>query len=70
MGGKRSEAPDYSQLAQASEESARIMAGLGREQLDFAKQQYNDVKPFLEDVAGLQAEAQRQQMDQAQDYYS
>lgn len=70
MGGKRSEAPDYSQLAKASEESARIMAGLGREQLDFAKQQYGDVKPFLEEVSGLQAEAQRQQMEQAQDYYN
>lgn len=69
MGGKRSEAPDYDKLAAASEESAKIMADLGYEQLDFARQQYDDVLPFLEDMSGLQGEAARQQMDQAQDYY-
>jgi hypothetical protein len=70
MGKSSPPPPDYTPLAQASKESAQIMAGLGREQLDFARQQYEEVSPFLEEVAGLQADAQRQQMDQAGEYYS
>ena len=53
-GGKGSEAPDYGPLAQASKESAQIMAGLGREQLDFARQQYNEAKPLFEQIVGQQ----------------
>lgn len=67
--GKGAEAPDYGPLAQASKESAQIMAGLGREQLAFAKQQYNDTAPFLKEMAGIQGDAARQQSAQAQDYY-
>ena len=48
---KDSEAPDYSQLAQASKESAEIMSALGREQLDFTKQQYAENKPILQEIA-------------------
>lgn len=70
MGKKGAEAPDYGPLAAASEKSAQIMADLGYGQLDFAREQYNEAKPFLSEVAGLQAQAQRQQMDQAQDYYN
>jgi len=70
MGKKGAEAPDYGPLAAASEKSAQIMADLGYGQLDFAREQYDEAKPFLSEVAGLQAQAQRQQMDQAQDYYN
>jgi hypothetical protein len=69
MGGKSQKAPDYGPLAQASKEAAQIMAGLGREQLDFARQQYGEMMPLARQVAGQQMAAQEQQMSQAQDYY-
>lgn len=70
MGKKSNPAPpDYTPLANASKEAARIMASLGREQLAFAKQQYNEVSPFLREIADAQMAAQDQQVAQAQDYY-
>ena len=59
MGGKSAPAPDYSGMEQVA-----------REQLAFSKQQYADMKPIAMEIAGLQADAQRQQMDQAADYYA
>lgn len=59
MGGKSSPPPpDYSG-----------MEALGREQLEFSKQQYAEMKPLAERVYGLQMQSQQQQMDQAKDYY-
>jgi len=59
MGGKSSPPPpDYSG-----------MEALGREQLDFSKQQYAEMKPIAERVANQQLASQEQQMKQAQDYY-
>jgi len=59
MGGKSSPPPpDYSGLE-----------SLGREQLDFAKRQYEELKPLAERVYGAQADAQTEQMAQARDYY-
>lgn len=58
MGGKSQKAPDYSGMERVA-----------REQLAFAKQQYADLKPIAQEIAGLQADAQRQQMAQAGDYY-
>lgn len=58
MGGKSQPAPDYSGMEQVA-----------REQLNFAKQQYADLKPIAQEIGGLQADAQRQQMAQAGDYY-
>jgi len=69
VGSKAQAAPDYSSLANASEESARIMAGLGQQQLDFSKQQYQDMLPFLSGIATDQRAMARQQMQQGQDYY-
>lgn len=60
MGGKSSPPPpDYSG-----------MEALGREQLQFARDQYADIKPLAQQVASQQMAAQQQQMDQAQDYYN
>lgn len=67
MGGKSSPPPpDYSGLE-----------ALGREQLEFSKQQYGEIMPFARQVFGVQMDAQRQQMAaqaeqmrQAQDYYN
>jgi hypothetical protein len=69
MGGKSARAPDYEPLAAASKESAEIMAGLGREQLDFSKQQYQDFLPFAQEIANQQAAAQAEQLRQGREYY-
>ncbi len=69
MGGKSQAAPDYSSLAAASEKSAEIMTGLGREQLDFAKQQYAELKPLAQQISDAQVAAQQQTMQQGQEYY-
>lgn len=58
MGGKSQPAPDYTP-----------MQAIGREQLDFAKQQYAEMAPLARQVAQQQMAAQQQQMKQAQDYY-
>ena len=69
MGKSSAPAPDYRPVAEASRESAQIMAGLGREQLGFARQQYAEISPYLRQIAERQMEAQDEQMRQAQDYY-
>jgi hypothetical protein len=45
------------------------MEALGREQLAFSKRQYAEMAPLAQQVYGQQMDAQRQQMQQAQDYY-
>jgi hypothetical protein len=45
------------------------MEALGREQLAFSRQQYNEIMPLARQVYGQQMDAQRQQMDQAQNYF-
>jgi hypothetical protein len=68
--GKRSPAPpDYTPLANASKEAAAIMTGLGREQLAFAREQYERSAPILEGIANSQIAAQNEQMEMARDYY-
>ncbi len=59
MGGKSSPPPpDY-----------RGMEALGREQLAFSRQQYNEMAPLAQRVAAQQMAAQDQQMAQAQNYF-
>jgi len=70
MGSKGAPPPDYTPLAEASVEAARIQAGLGREQLAFAREQYDRSAPLLERVANQQMSAQDEQMSQARDYYN
>lgn len=70
MGSKGAPAPDYSPLAEASAEAARIQAGLGRDQLAFAREQYDRSAPVLEGIARQQMKAQKEQMSQARDYYN
>ena len=60
MGGKSSHPPpDYSG-----------MEALGREQLQFARDQYAEMKPFTTRLATSLADAQQEQMAQARDYYN
>ena len=70
MGKSSPPPPDYTPLADASAESARIMGKLGDDQLAFAKQQYDRSQPLLERVANQQMAAQSEQMSQARDYYN
>ena len=70
MGSKGAPPPDYTPLAEASAEAARIQAGLGREQLAFAREQYDRSTPILEGIANQQMAAQNEQMAQARDYYN
>lgn len=70
MGSKGAPPPDYTPMAEASAEAARIQAGLGRDQLAFAREQYDRSAPMLEGIAQQQMDAQREQMGQARDYYN
>ena len=70
MGKSSTPPPDYAPLANASKEAAQIMTGLGRDQLDFAKAQYERSAPIMESIANTQIAAQQEQMDQARDYYN
>lgn len=69
MGGKSAPAPNYQPLMQASNEAMKVMGGLGREQLAFSRQQYDELSPILRGIASSQQAAQEQQMAQAKDYY-
>lgn len=69
MGKNQVDAPDYAPLAAASREAAEVQAGLGREQLAFAREQYDRSAPLLERIANQQMAAQSEQMAQARDYY-
>ena len=69
MGKNTVQAPDYAPLAEASAEAARIQSELGREQLQFAREQYDRTAPMLQSIADQQMAAQAEQMQQARDYY-
>jgi len=63
MGGKSSPPPpDYGPMAAASRESAEIMAGLGRDQLAFARQQYDEMRPLAQRAADQQFATQNELM--------
>lgn len=70
MGKSNPPPPDYAPLAEASAEAARIQADLGRDQLAFAREQYDRSAPILEGIAAQQMAAQNEQMGQARDYYN
>jgi hypothetical protein len=68
LGGESAPAaPDYTPVAQASKESAEIMAGLGRDQLAESKRQYEEsmavAKPVVEAQQKIMAETARQGAD-------
>ena len=60
MGGKSSPPPpDYSGMER-----------LAQQQLDFSKEQYAEMKPFVTRLATSMADSQQEQMAQARDYYN
>lgn len=61
--------PDYSPLANASKESAEIMANLGREQLAESKRQYDSNSAIAKQVVDAQLGIMRDTNEQGQDYY-
>lgn len=67
--GDAPDPPDYTPVANASKESAEIMAKLGQEQLDFAKLQYAENKPILQAIADKQIALQDETLKQGKDYY-
>lgn len=62
-------APDYTAVANASKETAEMGLTLGREQLDFAKAQYDELKPLFQQITDAQLATQEQTAAQAKDYY-
>jgi hypothetical protein len=68
MGGK-SKAPNFDSLAAASQEAAQIMYGLGQQQLDESKRQYDLAFPFVQRIAQGQYDIMKQTADQGQDYF-
>jgi hypothetical protein len=62
MGGKSAPVPDYGPMAKAAKESAEIMAGLGREQLDFSRRQYDEMAPLSRRIAEQQMASQDELM--------
>jgi len=69
MGKKNTAAPDYTPLANASNAANAKMTALGQSQLDFAKQQYEQNNPLMQDIAKKQGLAMDQQLAQGKDYY-
>lgn len=69
MGGDSPPPPDYAPVAAASEESARIGAELGREQLAEGKRQYDLNAAVAKPVVDAQLEVMRQGVAQGNDYY-
>lgn len=65
MGGKSKGAmPDYNKLMQHGMAAQQQMGNLGQQQLDFARQQYQDMLPRLTGIADSQMGAMSYQMDQ------
>lgn len=61
--------PNYQPVADASKESAEIMAQLGREQLDEAKRQYDMTQTVSQPVVDAQLSILDQTNDQGGEYY-
>ena len=69
MGKKSNDAPDYTPLANASAAANEKMTALGQQQLDFAKTQYEQNNPLMQEIAKKQGLAMDQQLSQGKDYY-
>ena len=69
MSKKGNDAPDYTPLANASQAAADKMGALGQDQLDFAKKQYDENNPLMQEIARKQGLAMDQQLTQGKDYY-
>ena len=70
-GGKDSPPPpDYTPMASASEKAAQLGYDLGKEQLDFTKQQYAEAKPLFERLVANQEAIGNQTLQQGQELWN
>lgn len=69
-GGKDSDPPDYTPVAQASAEAARIANELGREQLAESRRQYDNAMEVTRPVVQQQLQLAQQQIAQGNDTYN
>jgi hypothetical protein len=67
---KDSDPPDYTAVANASKEAAKIMSDLGREQLAENKSQYENNMRITEPVVAAQLGLMNQQQAQGDDYFN
>lgn len=70
MGKSSTKAPDYTSLANASAESARLSYDLGMEQINISRQQYEELKPLYEQITASLIDTQNQTNQQGEDYYN
>lgn len=66
---KDSDPPDYRPVAEASKEAAQLGYKLGNAQLQFSKQQYEELMPYVRSIAEQQVDIANQTATQGQDYY-
>jgi hypothetical protein len=62
-------APDYSGIAQASEDQAQKEFDLGEDQLSFYKDQYNTYLPYVTDYLTSTTKTSDENRDRANEYY-
>lgn len=67
---KDSDAPDYTPMAQATAEAARISADLGREYLAENQRQYDQNMEVARPIIAAQAGLTQQAIEQGDDYYN
>ena len=70
MGKSSSKAPDYTSLADASAESARLSYDLGMQQIELSRSQYEELKPIYEQITASLVSTQNQTNQQGADYYN
>lgn len=70
IGGSAPAAPDYSAMAKATERGVDVAERLGTRQMDFAQRQYEEQKPYLQNIADTLVASQKQQTEQGKDYFN
>lgn len=66
---KDTDPPDYTPMAEASAETARLSADIANRQIDFAERQYDETKPLLDEVVAQQMEIADKSAAQGDDYF-
>jgi hypothetical protein len=61
--------PDYTPVAQSSEKAAQLQYDLGKQQLDWSKEQYNNFLPYVQDYLTSQTTATQENQQRGRDYY-
>ena len=71
MGGKSKapKPPNYQPVADASRDAAQYAADAANDQLDFAKQQYADMRPIFDRIVESQLSTQDETQAQGRDYF-